>query len=103
MRGLLFGIIVGGALVYGGLNFHVLRTTGGVEFVPKATATLSETYVDVRTFTPADWAEHQTLAAAVIQAKKTHIFQDAAVEQIRDGLGGLLDGVTRAVDDATKR
>lgn len=65
-----FGVVVGGALVFFGQRFHVLRTDTGFEFIPKISAGLAETYVDIRGFQATDWEKHQTLQAAIVRAKK---------------------------------
>jgi hypothetical protein len=74
----LTGGIVGGALVYGSLTFHVVRTEAGVQFVPKSVATFAETYLDTRTFTPSDWMRHRLLVADIIAARKEHLFAVSA-------------------------
>ncbi len=84
------GIVVGGAAVFGGLKYHVLRTDSGVEVVPKLSATFSETYLDVRQFDASDWTEHRQVAAAVVRAGKQHLFQNAAGESLRDTVDKLL-------------
>jgi hypothetical protein len=49
------GSVLGGALVYGSLCWHVLRTDDGYEFVRKTSGDFAETYVDVRNFSMSDW------------------------------------------------
>ncbi|HWA99471.1 MAG TPA: hypothetical protein VG713_13305, partial [Pirellulales bacterium] len=71
----LAGLAIGGVSVFGSLSYHFVRTSDGVEFVPKASPTFAETYLDVRNFVASDWTGHKTLAAAIVKAKKDHIFQ----------------------------
>lgn len=73
----LTGGVVGGALVYGALTQHVVRTDAGVELIPKSQATFAETYLDVRTFTPGDWTRHRLLVADILAARKEHLFTTA--------------------------
>lgn len=87
----LFGILVGGVLVFFAQRYHVVRTDKGVEFVPKLQSGLSDTYVDVRKFQATDWAKHKALAAAIMQAQKDHILSDSASDQVRQGVGRLVD------------
>ncbi|HEX4131351.1 MAG TPA: hypothetical protein VHZ24_15030 [Pirellulales bacterium] len=68
------GSVVGGSLVFGSLSYHFLRTGDGVELIPKGSPSFAETYLDIRQFTPSDWAGHKTVAAAVVAAKKESIF-----------------------------
>jgi hypothetical protein len=70
------GVLIGGGLVYGAFNYHVLRTDKGFELIPKRTATLSEAYLDVSKFTAADWGAHPALAADVMAAEKSHLLNE---------------------------
>lgn len=85
-----FGFIVGGAVVFTSLKYHVLRTDEGFQLVPKLHATFSKTYFDVRGFGVQDWTEHRTLSAAIVAAKKDHLFHGAATDSLREGLQGVL-------------
>ncbi|HVX64850.1 MAG TPA: hypothetical protein VHC19_29800 [Pirellulales bacterium] len=86
----LTGALLGGAVVYGSERYHVLRTNRGWETVPKLSASFNETYVDVREFTAADWADHQGLAADVLRAGKEDLIKAAVVDQVREKVDGLL-------------
>ena len=44
-----------------------------------------------RHFQAADWDQHKSLAAAIVQAKKEHILTDTASEQTRQGVGYFVD------------
>jgi hypothetical protein len=72
----LAGAVVGGGLVFGALSYHVLRTDNGMEFIPKLSPIFAEAYLDVRSFTSADWARHKATAAAIVQAKKQSLFKN---------------------------
>jgi len=98
LSGFLFGIVVGGGLVFGGQRYHVLRTEQGFELVPKLSADFSDCYVDVRKFGASDWAAHKSLAAAILSAKKEHIFQDSTADSVRERVSGLLDELTHLHD-----
>ncbi len=90
---LLLGMILGGAAVFAALKYHVLRTASGFEVVPKVEASLSDTYVDVREFGAGDWTEHEQLVAAILRADREDILQNAAVDQLRQTVDGLLDRI----------
>ena len=51
----LCGAVVGGASVFASLSYHFVQTKQGVVTIPKISPTFTETYVDVRPFTAADW------------------------------------------------
>ena len=87
----IFGILVGGGLLYGALTQHLLHTTSGWELVPKVAANFDDSYLDVRKFSLADWAQHQQLVAAIVAAKKEHILGEAAEAGIEQGVTQLLD------------
>lgn len=87
---LFMGVVLGGGLVYGSLNYHVLRTDKGVEFVPKASATFEETYLDIRNFGVSNWAEHDKVAQAVVKAGKEDLLKDAASHSLQRGVNSLI-------------
>ena len=84
------GLVAGAALLYGAERYHILRTNGGFEVVPKLSAGFSDTYVDVRPFTAGDWVQRQGLAADVLRAHKEYLIKDAVVDQVRQKVDGLL-------------
>jgi hypothetical protein len=86
---LIFGILVGGGLVYGALNYHVVRTESGHEFIPKKEMSFDETYVDARNFGLADWAKHADLAQAILKADKGHLINESAVKNLTNGVKDL--------------
>ena len=90
MARFIMGFIVGGATVLGALRYHVVRAADRVHFVPKMSATLSETYVDIRQYTPQEWSNHQAVAAALIRDGKGNLVQGAAVDSLWNGAEGLL-------------
>ena len=92
---LLVGLVIGGGAVYGAFNYHVLKTNEGFQLVPKQTANLVDTYVDIRAFTVADWTLHRQLAADIMAVEKGHLLGGAAGNTLESGLQGVLEGVRR--------
>ena len=86
----IFGMIVGGLLIYGGLHYHVINTPSGLHLVPKVNSTLAETYVDVRGWGVAEWMQHKDIAAALLAADRQDLMQSAAEDSIRTGLDRIL-------------
>jgi hypothetical protein len=82
----MFGVIVGGLLIYGSLNYHVINASSGLHVVPKVDSTLAETYVDVRGWGMADWMQHKDVAAALLAANRQDLMQSAAEDSIRAGI-----------------
>jgi Fe-S cluster biosynthesis and repair protein YggX len=92
---LAIGMIVGGLLVTASLKYHVLRTSEGFTMVPKTSNTFQDAYVDVRQFGVADWASHQSLTLAIIQAKKESILHASARDNVERQLGEWVSGAGR--------
>lgn len=86
----MFGLIVGGVCVLGAQKYHIVHAEDGIHMVPKLGASFKEVYVDIRGFTPADWAEHRRVAAAVVQADKAHLMNGTVVDSLFNGVEGLL-------------
>lgn len=89
---LVVGALLGAAAVYGSLNFHVLRTDNGVDFVRKSQSNLKDTYVDVRHFGVGDWLDHPELAQDLTKAGKQALMSDAAAESIEQGFSKAFGG-----------
>jgi hypothetical protein len=86
----LLGVVVGGLLIYGALNYHIVRASDGLHLIPKVDATLANTYVDIRNFGPADWAERPELAMSLLKANRRELMDAAAADTLRTGLDRLL-------------
>lgn len=86
----IFGVIVGGLLIYGGLHYHLINTPSGFHLVPKVNSTLASTYVDIRGWGLAEWTQHQDVAAALLSANRQDLMQSAAEDSIRTGLDRIL-------------
>jgi hypothetical protein len=89
------GFLIGAVTIYAALHYHIVRTHGGVELIPKVTSTLSETYVDIRDFGFQEWSQHQTLAAAIAHAGKAELLQGAVTQPLQDAVGGVLEQLDR--------
>jgi hypothetical protein len=86
----IFGMVVGGLLIYVVLNYHVVRATDGFYMVPKVNAELAAAYVDIRQFGPRDWAQHPDLAMAIFRADREELLESAAGGSLQIGLDRLL-------------
>ena len=87
----LFGMVVGGALLLGAQQYHIIRAKDGFHLVPKIHSQLSATYVDIRNFTPADWAQHSDVALALINDNQGQLVEGAANDVLQQGVDRLLD------------
>ena len=85
------GVLVGGATIYVALQNHLIRSKKGFHVVPKANATLSKSYVDIRKFTLADWKNNADLALALTNANQFDLIEDAAGDALQNGLDRWLN------------
>jgi hypothetical protein len=86
----IFGMVAGGLLIYGALNYHLLKADDGLHLVPKVDASLACTYADIRTFGPGDWATHPEIAMALFKANRTDLLESAAPGALQIGIDRLL-------------
>ena len=89
MGSFFLGFLVGGAVVYGSLHYHLVRANDVLHLVPKVTSTFSETYVDVRSFGIQEWSERAALAAAIQRAGKGEILQGAVTRPVHEAIDGF--------------
>jgi hypothetical protein len=85
-----FGMIAGAALLLGAERYHVIRADDGLHMVPKLHANLADTYVDIRSFTGADWTSHPDLASSMIADDRRELVEGAATDALQDGLDRIL-------------
>lgn len=85
------GMVVGGLLLWGALQYHVLHTRDGLRLVPKVNASLAKSYVDIRGFTVADWAQNTDLVLALTNSNQSELMGNAAGDALQNGLDRLLN------------
>jgi hypothetical protein len=86
----LLGVVVGAALLHMAMNYHLVRSNDGFHLIAKRPARLSETFVDIRSFSMADWTARPQLASALAQANKQHLLGDSAAEALHQSVNQLL-------------
>ena len=87
----LMGVLVGAALMFGSLKYHLVRASDGWHLIPKTTGHLSDIYVDIREFDAQKWLQHKDLAADITAANKSYLVKDT-IER----------GVQRSLQDALR-
>lgn len=85
------GMVCGGLMLWGALQYHILHTNSGLRLVPKVNANLTKTYVDIRGFTVADWARNTDLVLALTNANQRELMGDAAGNALQNGLDSWLN------------
>ena len=97
----LTGVIVGGLAVFASLSYHFIRTKDGVDLVPKQSPVFTETYVDARNFTPAQWAEHKSLVSAITRANKLEKIVGGQIgDQVGDQMQQAVQGFSEQFGNA---
>jgi hypothetical protein len=86
----LSGMLTGGLLLYLTMNLHVIRARDGFHLIAKAHPQLAATYVDIRQFGVADWAEHPEVAAALVNSNRRDLMENAVDQTLGNGLDRLL-------------
>ena len=86
----IFGMVVGGLLIYTALNYHLIHTQSGVHLVPKIESKLAATYVDVRNYGPVDWLEHEEIAMAIVRAERPDLLKSAGSNTLLNGIDDLM-------------
>ena len=98
----LLGMIVGAGLIYGSLKYHLVRAEDGFHFVAKSQAEFAGAYVDIRNFSIEDWADHPALAAALLQADKRHLVNEAASDGVRKTIDNVFDALNSYEDGSVQ-
>ena len=91
---LLFGMLLGGLLMFSALKYHVVRASDGIHFVPKMSSGFEDVYVDVRQFGVTEWEQHRPLAVAMVRAGKGDLIRESVVEDMRISVYNALQGLS---------
>jgi hypothetical protein len=88
------GLFVGIAGLYMTMHFTLVRASDGYHLIPKIAAKLDLPFVDIREFKLANWQQKQSLAIAILRAKKGHLLQDQALLGFKQSSQQMLDQFT---------
>ena len=91
----LFCMMLGGGLVYFAFQYHLVRAADEYTLVPKVSAGLADTYVDVRSWDAAEWRRHPALIRALVKEGRS----DLVVAPVGRG---LLDDLLRPFRSAER-
>ena len=72
------GTVVGAALMFVSLKYHIVRARDGIHWVPKVMPTMRSIYTDVRGFTVDDWRSRQELMIAITHSDNAALQEEAA-------------------------
>ena len=90
LSGFVMGCVVGFAICFGVLKYHLVQAEDGMHVVPKLSAQFSDAYVDIREFTVTDWEQHGSLAVALAQADKAYLLQKSASNTLQNSVDHVL-------------
>ena len=97
------GIILGGGLVYGLFQFHLVRADEGWLIVPKPQASMNEPFADVRQWDAAEWADHPQLIEALIAHGRGDLVKRSVSNGLIRGLFPKFDGASQDDTDTRRR
>lgn len=80
------GIVVGALLFYAATSYHLVRAQDGFHFIPKLDSRITEAYVDIRGWGPAEWLQHGELAMAIEKAGRRDLLNSAMNDALNTGL-----------------
>ena len=87
----ILGMVAGGTLLYSAERYHLIHAEDGLHLIPKLESQLAATYVDIREFSPADWAQHTNVAMAITNAEKGELLKNSATQSLQGTMDGLFD------------
>ena len=85
---LVFGVLLGAAAMFIAFKSHVIRTKEGWVYVPKPSASLVDSFVDVREWKTTDWDKHPQLKKTLEQAGRTDLIPKPATTRWIDNVFG---------------
>lgn len=95
LKPFLFGAIAGLLLMFVSLQFHLIRSEDGFRLVPRTPQpSLGLFYVDLRSWTPEDYADRPELARALVAHGDTDLVASSVTDRLLDGVsedGSALD------------
>lgn len=82
----LLGVVAGFGLYHLAMSYHVIQAESGWHLVAKTSPGLSDTYVDIREFTPEDALKHASLVAAIESTDNETLKQEIRGELIQGAI-----------------
>jgi hypothetical protein len=82
----LLGLCTGAMILYVVMNYHVVRAHDGFHVVNKQPPRMSESYVDIRSFSTTDWAGRPQLTSAIVNGNQQRLLGDSASASLEKGI-----------------
>jgi len=83
---LLVGVAIGGGVVFGSFQYHLVRTEKNFIFVRRQRADWHDAYVDIRKWSHHEWGAHRDLSNDLIAAGRGDLITRSLTEQFFRGL-----------------
>ena len=91
---ILFGILVGGGLVFAAFQLHVVRAAEGLVIVPKQQPVLTDAFADIRDWSRDDWQQHPVLVQNLIADGRSDLVAGSMTEgMLRDLVSPLFNKI----------
>jgi hypothetical protein len=91
----LFGSLLGAATMFGAMQFHVVRSHDGVQFVPRTPQhSLGLAYADIRNWNATQWTDRPELARALM----AHGSSDLIAQSVADSLADSVSAESATLD-----
>ena len=94
-----FGLIVGVLGLYITMHFSLVRARDGFHLIQKIAPKMEVPYTDIRNFGLENWQPKQSLALAILRAKKGHLLQEQALIGFRESTQQMLDQFSTSVSN----
>lgn len=78
----LLGVALGGGATTVAFRCHVVRASDGWHLIQNGTSMPVDCYADIREWTPAEWAEHPRLAAALVAGGKSDLVMRTSARNV---------------------
>jgi hypothetical protein len=78
----LAGCAFGALAVHGSMNYYLVRSSNGLQWVRKMAPKAELPLVDTRAFTAKDWRRRPDLVAAIMQANRTNNAVQSRLEPV---------------------
>ncbi len=91
----LFGSLLGAATMFGAMQFHVVRSHDGFQFVPRTPQhSLGLAYADIRNWNATQWTDRPELARALM----AHGSSDLIAQSVADSLADSVSAESATLD-----
>ncbi len=84
LLGVFVGMIVGAGLMTFAFKYHVMYSKDGLSVIPKSQPGLSDLYVDVRSWKPADWQAHPDFVHSLVAHGRSDLIAAPATDFLQD-------------------